>query len=108
MLEGTVYTLEALLVADAISSFHFSVKSQLAWRRRVSQLLGSVARALLCPVTAAMEEEKAIVQDENLRLAELLFQARHGDSAAAAELKACLIDRKALCFLRTASTALVR
>jgi hypothetical protein len=54
-----------------------------------------------------MDSEEAIVQDENLRLGELLFRARRGDAAAAAELKSGLIERKAVHFLRTASVALV-
>jgi hypothetical protein len=54
-----------------------------------------------------MDSEETVVQDENLRLGELLFQAKNGDAAAAGELKSCLIERKALHFLRTASAALV-
>jgi hypothetical protein len=52
--------------------------------------------------------EEVVVQDENLRLAELCFKAKRGDVDAATELKAAFIERKALPFLRTASLILVR
>lgn len=54
-----------------------------------------------------MDIDSTVGQDENLRLAELLFLAKHGDKDAASELKVGLIERKALHFLRKASTALV-
>lgn len=53
-----------------------------------------------------MITQETAVQDENLRLAELLFRAKHGDGAAETDLKSSLIERKAVSFLRLASTAL--
>lgn len=53
-----------------------------------------------------MITEETVVQDENLRLAELLFRAKHGDAAAGTELKAAVIERKAVCFLRIAASTL--
>lgn len=51
--------------------------------------------------------EETIAQDENMRLSELRFRAQRGDTAAAADLKAGLIERKALCFLQSTSKVLV-
>jgi hypothetical protein len=55
-----------------------------------------------------MAAQEAVVQDENLRLADLRFKAQHGDADAASELKQCLVDRKALPFLQESTLALVR
>jgi hypothetical protein len=55
-----------------------------------------------------MAAQEAVAQDENLRLADLRFKAQHGDADAASELKTCLVDRKALPFLRESTLALVR
>lgn len=51
--------------------------------------------------------EETVAQDENLRLAELRFQALHGSDAAAKELKSSIVDRKALPFLKSVSVTLV-
>jgi hypothetical protein len=53
-------------------------------------------------------EDEIVLQDENLRLAELCFKAKRGNTLAATELKAALIERKALPFLRVTSQTLVR
>lgn len=55
-----------------------------------------------------MSSEETIPQDENLRLAELLFKAQHGSESAGSELKAVLIERKALPFIQRARSLLVR
>lgn len=49
-----------------------------------------------------------IVQDENLRLADLRFKASRGDKDAIATLKKDLIERKALPFYTLVATELVR
>ena len=51
--------------------------------------------------------EEAIPQDENLRLAGLLFQASNGNMSAASDLKASLVDRIALPFYQSVVTKLV-
>jgi hypothetical protein len=72
----------------------------------VSALIQSAPAKRLAELMSSSEE--IVVQDENLRIAELCFKAKRGDVDAAAELKTAFIERKALPFLRTASLILVR